>query len=228
AVNQAPAQAGTVAQGQASVEQAQIALQTAQQTLDETTLRAPIGGTVAAVTGVVGQQLSAGGSSSSSSSTSTGFVTLTDLTQMQVVAAFSETDAGKLRVGQAATVTVDALSGEQLAAHVIAIDTNATVSSSVVTYNVTFAIDNAARRLKPGMTASVSVVTAEEDNVVHVPSTAVNGTGSNATVTVLRKGKQVSVPVVAGIVGDSSTAIISGLKAGEQVVLPSVTISGAS
>ena len=147
---------------------------------------------------------------------------------MQVVAGFSETDAAKLRVGQAATVTVDALSNQQLAAHVIAVDTDATVSSSVVTYNVTFAIDNVARRLKPGMSATVNVVTAEEDNVVHVPSTAVTGSGSNARVTVLRSGKQTSVPVVAGIVGDSATAIISGLKSGEQVVLPSVTISSVS
>jgi multidrug efflux pump subunit AcrA (membrane-fusion protein) len=236
-VAQAPPQAGTVAQAQASVEQAQINLQTAELALAQTTLRAPVAGTVAAVNGHVGQDSSSVSSSSASSSSSTGstgssssgsgsgFVTLTDLSGMQVVAGFSETDAAKLRVGQAATVTVDALSNEQLAAHVIAIDTNATVSSSVVTYNVTFAIDNAAPRLKPGMSATVNVVTAEEDNVVHVPSTAVTGSGSNARVTVLRNGKQVTVPVVAGVVGDSATAIVSGLNAGEQVVLPSVTIS---
>jgi macrolide-specific efflux system membrane fusion protein len=147
---------------------------------------------------------------------------------MQVVSGFSETDAAKLRVGQAATVTVDALPGQQLAAHVIAIDTNATVASSVVTYNVTFAIDNTTSRLKPGMSATVSVVTAEEDNVVHVPTSAVSGSGSNATVTVLRAGKQVSVPVVAGITGDSSTAIISGLASGSTVVLPSVSIQSTS
>jgi len=56
----------------------------------------------------------------------------------------------------------------------------------------------------------------------------VSGSGSNATVTVLRKGKQVSVPVVAGITGDSSTAIISGLASGTTVVLPSVSIQSTS
>jgi macrolide-specific efflux system membrane fusion protein len=78
------------------------------------------------------------------------------------------------------------------------------------------------------MTANVDVVTGEQDNVLHVPTAAVNGTGSNATVTVLRNGVQQRVPVVVGLKGDSSTAILSGLKATDSVVLPSVVISSAS
>src|SRR5207253_8222914 len=147
------------------------------------------------------------------------------LSNMQVTGSFSETDTAKLRVGQPATVTVAALPNQELAAHVIAIDTNATVSSSVVTYNVTFALDNRLDALKPGMSATVSVVVSEMDNVVHVPTSAVTGRGSNASVTVVRAGKQVRVPVVAEITGDSSTAILSGLKAGDTVVLPSATIA---
>src|SRR6202011_1222427 len=139
AVAAAPPQPGTVAQGQAGVEQAQISLQTAQQTLADTTLRAPVYGTVSAVSGVTGEQIGSGGGastttasssssssgSSSGSSSSSGFVTITNLTAMQVVSGFSETDAAKLRVRHAETVTVEALPGQQLAAHVIAIDTNA-------------------------------------------------------------------------------------------------------
>ena len=156
-------------------------------------------------------------------------MTLTDVRALQVVAPFSETDAAKIRPGQAATVSISALPGQELAAHVIAVDTNATVSSGVVTYNVTFALDNAApAALKPGMSATVDVITQEQDDVVHVPTAAVHGSGSSATVTVLEKGKQVSVPVTAGITGDSSTAILSGLSAGQTVVLPSVTFSSSS
>src|SRR5439155_18749059 len=112
------------------------------QTLAETTLRAPIAGTVAAVSGIAGQEIGSSGASSSSSSSassssssSSGFVTLTDLSSMQVVAGFSETDAAKLHAGEAATVTVDALPGEELAAHMIAIDTSSTVTSSGVRYH---------------------------------------------------------------------------------------------
>jgi macrolide-specific efflux system membrane fusion protein len=77
------------------------------------------------------------------------------------------------------------------------------------------------------MTGNVDVVVAEADNVLHVPTAAVRGSGANATVTVLRNGQQASVPVVAGLQGDSSTAILGGLTANESVVLPSVTITSS-
>jgi macrolide-specific efflux system membrane fusion protein len=77
------------------------------------------------------------------------------------------------------------------------------------------------------MTGNVDVVVGEADNVLHVPTAAVHGNGANATVTVLRNGKQVSVPVVAGLQGDSSTAILSGLKANASVVLPSISLSSS-
>jgi len=235
AVKQAPPTAAALASARAGVVNAQIAVETAQKALDDTLLRAPIAGTVASVGGTVGTAESGGGnsavsSSSSSSSgsgggTSTGFVTLTGLTGMQLVAGFAETDTANLRVGQAATVTVDALPTTELAAHIIAISGDATSSSGVVTYNVTFALDRTEPGLKSGMTANVDVIVSEADNVLHVPTAAVTGRGSNASVTVLRSGKQVRVPVVAGLAGDSSTAILSGLKNGETVVLPTVSIT---
>ena len=237
AVKQAPPTPSALASARASVVNAQIGVVNARKGVADTVLRAPIAGTVAAVNGEVGTVQSGGGSSAVSSSSSsssatgngsgssTGFVTLTGLTGMQVVAGFAETDTAKLRVGQPATVTVDALPTKELAAHIIAVAGTSTTSSSVVTYNVTFALDRSEPGLKPGMTANVDVVVGEADNVLHVPTAAVNGSGSAATVTVLRKGKQVRVPVVAGLQGDSSTAILSGLKATDLVVLPSVSIT---
>ena len=238
AVKQAPPTAAALAAARASVVNAQIGVQTAQRALEDTALRAPIAGTVAAVNGMVGTAASGGGnanaavtsssSGSGSGGASTGFVTLTGITGMQLVAGFAETDTAKLRVGQPATVTVDALPTTELAAHIIAIDGTATSSSGVVTYNVVFALDRTEPGLKSGMTANVDVVVGEADNVVNVPTAAVTGTGQNAFVTVLRSGKQVRVPVVAGLQGDSSTAILGGLGAGQQVVLPQVVISSSS
>ena len=240
AIKQAPPTASVLAGAKASVLQAQISLENARKALAETTLRAPIAGVVASVSGTVGAQVSGGGTSIQTSSatssssgsgggggSSAGFVSLTKLSGMQIVASFSETDTAKLRVGQPATVTVDALPGTQLAAHVIAVAATATTSSNVVTYDVTFALDRANGKLKPGMTANVDVVVGEQDNVVHVPTAAVTGSGRNATVTVLRNGAQQRVSVVAGLHGDSSTAILSGLKAGDAVVLPTVQISSS-
>jgi len=155
-------------------------------------------------------------------------VTLTGINGMQLSAGFAETDTAKLRVGQPATVTVDALPTTELAAHIVAIDGTATSSNGVVTYTVTFALDRSEPGLRPGMTANVDVVVGEADNVLHVPTAAVTGSGANARVNVLLNGKQVAVPVVAGLQGDSSTAILSGLKAGQTVVLPSVNLSSSS
>jgi len=237
ATKQAPPTAAALASARAAVVNAQVGIANAQTALDRTTLRAPIAGTVATVAGTVGTETAGGGTSTpsassssgtgSSSAASTGFVTLTGIKGMELVAGFAETDTAKLRVGQAATVTVDALPATELAAHVIAIDGTATSSSGVVTYNVTFALDRSEAGLKPGMTANVDVVVGEADNVVHVPTAAVTGSGSNASVTVLRNGTQVRVPVVAGLAGDSSTAILSGLKGTETVVLPSVSFSSS-
>ena len=113
---------------------------------------------------------SSAGSSSASSGSSSSFVTLTGLEGMQVSAGFAETDAAKIRPGQAATVTVDALPDVQFSAHVLTVAGTATSSSNVVTYEVTFALDSRNAQLKPGMTANVDVVTGEADNVLHVPT----------------------------------------------------------
>lgn len=251
AVKQAPATPAAISAGRTSVLQAQIALANAKKALSETVLRAPVAGIVASVGDTPGEQVSGSGisaatsssssaSSSSGASSSTGgssgssgsssaFVTLTGLEGMQVSAGFAETDAAKIRPGQAATVTVDALPDVQFPAHVLTVAGTATSSSNVVTYAVTFALDRRNAQLKEGMTANVDVVTGEADNVLHVPTAAVRGSGANATVTVLRNGQQVSVPVVVGLQGDSATAIVGGgLRSSDQVVLPSVTIASSS
>ena len=227
-------------QQESSVAQAQANLTAAELTLSQTTLTAPVSGTVTAVNGVVGAMTSGGGttvvSSSSSSasgtgsgSSTTGFVVLTNVSGLQVTAGFSETDVAKIKDGQPATVTVDALPGTELAAHVIAIDTTSTVVSNVVTYGVTFAFDNPTPAgVKPGMTAEVDVTVAEADNVVHVTSSAVTGTGTNGRVTVLVGKTQTIRPVVVGLRGDTTTEIVAGLKAGETVVLPTLNISSGS
>jgi macrolide-specific efflux system membrane fusion protein len=238
----------TLAQDSAQVLQAQVSLAAAQRTLDQTVLRAPVAGTVATVGGVLGQSVSGGGtsansstastssssgaaggsnSSSSSSSSSSGFVSLVNLQGLEVSASFSETDAAKIRLGQAGTVTVSALPSTQLAAHVVSIDTSGTSSSGVVTYTVTMALDRTVAGLKPGMSANATVTTGERDNVLNVPNAAVSGSGSTATVKVLKNGVQTTVNVVAGLKGDSSTEIVSGLTAGQQVVTSSGVVATA-
>jgi macrolide-specific efflux system membrane fusion protein len=165
-------------------------------------------------------------STSSSTSSSSPFAEIVNTSTMTVTVPFSESDVDKLKVGQAATVTPDALSGVELAARVTASSPLGTSSSGVVSYDATLTLDQKDSSVKPGMSASAAVIV-DQAQGVNVPNAAVSGNGPVATLTVLRNGKPTQQQVAVGLRGDSRTQIISGLSAGSQVVikttLPSLT-----
>ena len=121
------------------------------------------------------------GGSSSSSSSSSGFAEIVNTDSLTMTVAFSESDISSVHVGQPATVTLDALAGVELAAHVSSISLVGSTSSSVVSYDATLTLDQNDNRVKPGMSASASVVTGQASGVT-VPNAAVTGTGSLGTV----------------------------------------------
>ncbi len=166
---------------------------------------------------------SSGASSGSSGSSSSSFAVLSDLSSMQLVVALSESEIGNVKTGQIATVTIEALSGRKVAAHVREVAILATSDSGVVSYDVTFQLDQMDAGLKPGMSATAEVVVKQAEGI-NVPSSAI----TNGTVTVARGSSQVRRRVLTGLTGDSSTVILSGLTAGETVVLPAASSSGAS
>jgi multidrug efflux pump subunit AcrA (membrane-fusion protein) len=174
-------------------------------------------------TGSSSPSSSTGSSSSSASSSSSSFAVLSNLSSMQLVVPLSESEIGNVKVGQTATVTLEALSGRKVAAHVLSVDALSTSNSGVVSYNVTFQLDQMESGVKVGMSASAEVVVKQAEGL-NVPSTAISG----GSVTVVRGGKHVSQAVATGLVGDSSTIILSGLKAGDEIVLPSVTSTTTS
>jgi len=153
-------------------------------------------------------------------------MTLTDLSQLDITCDIAEADVGQIKVGQAATVTLDALSGQGFAATVSAINPTGTSSSSVVTFPVTLTLDNPSSAVKVGMSANVTIVTDQLDDVLVVPSSAVTGSGKTGAVTTESpKGIKTRVPVVIGLQGTSTTAVYGDLSVGEKVVLPTVTIT---
>jgi multidrug resistance efflux pump len=170
-----------------------------------------------------GRSSSSAGSAGSSSSSSSPFAVLSDLSTMQLVVPLSESEIVHVHIGQPATVTVEALEGLKLAAHVVSVATLSTSNSGVVSYDVTFQLDQPAGALKPGMSASAEVVVKQEEGV-NVPTSAISG----ATVTVVRNGKHVRQAVVTGLAGNSSTIILSGLKAGEEIALPIASASSST
>jgi len=142
---------------------------------------------------------------------------------MHLVVALSESEIGNVTVGQIATVTVEALNGRKLAAHVIEVATLSTSSSGVVSYDVTFELDQMADDLRPGMSATAEVVVKQAEGV-SVPTSAI----SAGSVTVVRGAKHVRQPVVTGLAGNTSTIVLSGLKAGETVVLPAAVSTSSA
>lgn len=174
---------------------------------------------------------SLGASSSTSSSSGSGFAEIVNTDAMTMTVALSESDITKVKVGQQATVTLDALTGVELAAHVSSISVLGTDSDGVVSYDVTLTLDQSDSQVRPGMSASAAIVTQQAQGV-NLPNSAVTGGGSLSTVELLKNGKTVSTPVVVGLKGDTRTQIVSGLRAGQQVVvtttLPSLSSSAGS
>jgi multidrug efflux pump subunit AcrA (membrane-fusion protein) len=163
---------------------------------------------------------SSSGSGGNSGDSSEPFAVLSDLSSMDLVVGMSESEVGEVRPGQPATVTIEALEGRKLAAHVVRVATLPTSTSGVVSYDVTFRLDQMTSGLKPGMSASVEVVV-EQAEGVNVPTDAISG----GAVTVVQGAKRVRRSVVSGLAGDSSTIILSGLRAGEQIALPLASAS---
>ncbi|MFD0891486.1 efflux RND transporter periplasmic adaptor subunit, partial [Streptosporangium algeriense] len=176
--------------------------------------------------GSAGSGGSGGSSRAASGSTgsgSTGFVELADTRRLQLVGTFTESDITKLKIGQSASVTFDALPGVTATGKVTQIQPTAATSNNVVQYPVTVSFVQVPSEIRLGQTATVKVAVGQAENVLAVPSTVVTTTGGRSTVTVLRNGAQTPVQVEVGVRGDTLTEITSGLAEGDQVVRPAAT-----
>ncbi|EOD67512.1 efflux RND transporter periplasmic adaptor subunit [Amycolatopsis vancoresmycina] len=231
--------ANSVTSAQAKLDQAQLDVQTAQQALDNTVLYAPGAGTVTAINGAVGQQSSSGSSASSqtsssqggqgsanssaaassSSSSGSGFITITNMTGLIVNTSVAEIDVSKVKAGQKATVTLNALPDKPVQATVSSVNLTPTTSGSVVSYGAQLALTSPPDGLRPGQSASVVITVAEADNALSVPAAAVQTAGGTNLVTVQENGQNVTRPVQVGLRGESTVQITSGLTEGENVVL---------
>jgi multidrug efflux pump subunit AcrA (membrane-fusion protein) len=223
----------TIAVDQAQITVAQSNLVTAQKNLAGATVKAPVSGKVASISNtLIGATISPNTTPTNGATGATGFIVLTDVGGLQVTAGFSESDVAKIAVGQSASMAFTALPNAVGDAKVSNVALLPTTSSGATTYTVTFQLTGKVEGLKPGMTATATVIVADSANAISVTSRAVTTRGGISTVNVVTtvKGKQVETPtpVVLGTVGDSSDEILSGLKVGQLVALPTVTSSSSS
>jgi macrolide-specific efflux system membrane fusion protein len=181
--------------------------------LSYATIKAPISGTIASVTTQEGETVAAGLSAPT-------FITIIDLHRLEVNAYVDETDVGKITVGQEALFTVDTFPDRDFKGKVTAIYPRAVLQENVVNYITLISIANPEGKLKPDMTANVTITLKKKTGVLAVPGTAVRREGGKKFVLVVgTDGKTAKHEVKTGWKEGSYIEIISGLKEGEVVIM---------
>jgi HlyD family secretion protein len=224
----------------ASIQLHRATLNAARINLGYTDIVSPVDGTVVSRNVTQGQTVAA------SFQTPTLFLIATDLTKMQVDNNVSESDIGRIAVGNAAIFTVETFPDRHFRGSVSQVRQAPQTVQNVITYDVVVGADNSAGLLMPGMTASTRIVTQRHDNVLRVPVAALRYTptgitgqrpaGANrpagaanpaatgaertAQVWVMRAGRPQRIPVVLGLADDAFAEVLPGeLRVGDAVII---------
>ncbi|KYZ75382.1 efflux transporter periplasmic adaptor subunit [Anaerosporomusa subterranea] len=182
--------------------------------LADTTILAPITGTV------IGKPIPAGQTVSPGISTPMVLLTIADMSKMQIEAQIDESDIGKILVGQKVSFTVDTYPDKSFSGEVASVSHKAKIQQNVVYYPVIIDVDSAQGLLKPTMTARVSVNAGESKNALIVPLQAVKEAKGQRYVQVLKNGQPQNVTVTTGLASDDKIEIVKGIKEGDQIILP--------
>lgn len=204
----------------AQVVQAQATLKNAETNLRYTKILSPVSGVVISKNVDVGQTVAA------SFQTPTLFLVAQDLTKMQIDTNVAEADIGKIKDGQQVEYTLDGYPNETFVGKVKQVRNSPTIIQNVVTYDVVIQVNNKDLKLKPGMTANVSIITSKKTNVMMVSNAALrftpdkDKTYKTPGIWILDKGKPKRINIKIGISNGNYTEIISkDIKKGQDVIL---------
>lgn len=210
------------------------AVSKAQTNLSYAIITAPIDGII------LSKDVEEGQTVASSYSTPTLFTIAKNLTDMRVVADVDEADIGEVAEGQDVSFTVDAYPNETFNGVVTQVRQEATTESNVVTYEVVISALNQDLKLKPGLTANVTINTLERNNILSVPTKALRFTPTKETVNPgdkivdcqgahkvwVKEGNTLKAYAVqTGITNGTRTQIISGIKEGASVITELTSVS---
>ena len=205
----------------AQIKQSEASLRTAESNLGYTKIISPVDGVI------ISKNVEVGETVASSFQTPELFSVAEDLTEMQIEANVSEADIGNVSVGQEADYTLDGYPNETFKGHVDQVRLSSTNTSNVVTYTVVISVKNEDLKLKPGMTANVSIVVDKKENILTAINPALKFTPLGKDVKydtqgiwVLKNNKPTRVDIQTGVYDDSKTEIISNeLKEGDMVII---------
>jgi macrolide-specific efflux system membrane fusion protein len=219
----------------------------AEENADKLTIIAPFDGIVTAIGAFVGDEVTAGGASSSGSggdsptgagldgsdgtgNASSGVITLTSLSTLEVSGSFAEADAAALAADQLASISFPALTSVTVPGTVTWISPTSSSSNSVVTYEATVRLDEIPETLRLGQTADISVTTAEAADVLTLPANAVTiiDEASGTVELQAADGSTTTTTVGVGLQGDSTIEITDGLEEGDTVLVSLDTATGGS
>lgn len=224
-------------QSEQSVKRAQSTYDRAVTNLGYATIVSPVDGTVISRKVDVGQTVAA------SFQTPDLFEIAEDLTKMQIETAVSEADIGVIKEGQTVTFTVDAYPTETFDGIVRQVRLAPTTTSNVVVYTVVIDVDNSDLRLMPGMTAFVTIIISEKENVWKAANAAflvrsfanflspedINGASPASHLALLRDGAVVLVPYTKGLSTATETEIMSDeIEMGDQIIVGRVGMTSSN
>lgn len=215
-----------VSASKAQVAQAEAALKAAETNLRYTKILSPVDGVVVSRNVDVGQTVAA------SFQTPTLFTIAQDLTKMQINTNVDEADIGRIQTSQDVEFTVDAYPDTLFKGSVSQIRIAPIIVQNVVTYDVVIRVDNPELKLKPGMTANVSILVAGKRGILKVHNTALRfrppdtdkpPVYKNAGVWILSNQSPKRITVTTGIGDDKYTEIVSGeIKEGQEVIVEAI------
>jgi HlyD family secretion protein len=188
------------------------------------TVKASMPGTVNAVNIKNGDDLS----KLSSGSSRTVPIIIGDLGTLKAEVQVNEVDISDVEIGQKVMLTFSAIDELEVSGKVEKIDALGTVSSGVVTYNVTIGFDTLDERIKPEMSVSASIITDVKQDIIIVPNSAVKSQGNASYVEVLVGNTVQQKTVTTGISNDSEIEIISGVSVGNNVITQTIDSSSTS
>lgn len=203
----------------------QVAVALAEEAVEKTLLRAPIDGVLSRRNIEVGEDVQ---SASVTASIGEGAFEMIDDNKFKIDAEIAEVDINKLKVGDKATITLDAVGDETTFSGTISkIDPVETIIQDVVFYKAEVVIDDRDDRIKPGMTADVGIVLREALGAVSVPEKAVQTEDGRRFVRMLDGENIKNIDVEVGIRDlQGNLEIKSGLKEGDEIILR--TLNGRS
>lgn len=203
-------------QNNLTLQKYQVALQRYKEELLKTEILAPFDGTVVNIGVKENDQLSAYDYSTITA------VHLVDTKTVELDGVVDEIDIFKVKVGQKATIVVDALPEQKLTGTVTFISPFGTEKTGVVNYKITIKLDPTEMELKGGLTATANIVVDSKKNVLLIPNGAIKGTRGNYWTQVFTgrtKDEIEKRPITLGLQSESFSEVVSGIKEGEKVLV---------